>query len=245
MAAPSVEVYPNGEQLAQAAAERIAAIARRACALRGEFTWLLAGGRTPRRAYARLAEPPLANNIDWRGVQVFWGDERCAPPDHVDSNYRLAWESLLSRVPIPTENIHRIAGELPPEEAAQAYHRLLEDRLRAGADLALLGIGEDGHTASLFAGDPALQETVKKAMWVAHSQQQPPLIARVTVTLPLLNAARQVIFLVSGAGKAEMVRRAVHPQASEVDIPAGMIIPTRGEVLWMLDRAAGEQLGGL
>ncbi|MCI0520241.1 MAG: 6-phosphogluconolactonase [Chloroflexi bacterium] len=235
----NVLIYPDGEGLAQAAAEFIAAAARRTCAARGGFTWMLAGGSTPRRVYALLSEPRLADGIDWRRVRVFWGDERCTPPDHAESNYHMAWDELLRHAPIPRANIHRIRGEIAPEAAAEEYDHLLRELLAGGPDLALLGIGEDGHTASLFPGSAALDEREKLAVAVAHSQPPPPLVARVTVTLPALNAARQVLFLVSGAGKAEMVRRALRPRAGEAEIPARLVAPTQGEVIWMVDEAAG------
>src|SRR5881409_3587977 len=157
---PTVTVVPDPDALADAAARLIAEAAADAIEARGRFMWALAGGETPRATYARLALPPFRERVDWRRVWVFFGDERCVPPDHPDSNYRMAHEAMLSKLPIPEPNIHRMRGELPPEQAATEYGQLLKDKFGdGGPDMVLLGMGDDGHTASLFPGTAALNET--------------------------------------------------------------------------------------
>src|SRR3990170_208271 len=163
--APEVVVFPDPERLAEAAAERFARVAAEAVGRAGRFTVALAGGSTPRDLYARLAGEPYRSGVPWREIHVFWGDERCAPPDHPESNYRMAAETLLEHVPIPREQIHRMRGEDPDvERAAGDYEGQLRATFRLGAgqlprlDLVLLGMGADGHTASLFPGSPALRE---------------------------------------------------------------------------------------
>jgi 6-phosphogluconolactonase len=170
-------------------------------------------------------------------VHFFWGDERCVPPNHADSNYRMVAESLLNHVPALAENIHRVQGELAPSQAAEHY----EAELRAffgetpAFDLILLGLGEDGHTASLFPGSPALAESVRWVVAAQHTSPPLPLVSRVTLTFSVFNAARQVLFLVSGAGKAPRlaeIRRGVP------DLPAARIRPASGDLLWLIDQAA-------
>jgi 6-phosphogluconolactonase len=168
-------------------------------------------------------------------VHVFWGDERCVPPDHPDSNYGMASRALLEPVEIPSENVHRILGELPPAEAAVAYRtELLEVLGEEGRfDLILLGLGTDGHTASLFANTTAIEERERGvvAVYVRELTSW-----RVTLTLPVINAARQVVFLVSGAAKAPVLARV---RAGEA-LPAGMVQPEDGRLTWLVDRQAAE-----
>jgi len=226
--------------LADAAAEFFIAQAQAAIQARGQFAAALSGGSTPRAVYQRLAEAPLA----WKNIHLFWGDERCVPPDHPDSNYRMTAESLLTRVHIPPENVHRIQGELSPELAAARY----EQELRAffgnapRFDLILLGLGDDGHTASLFPESPALHERTRWAAAAAHETPPPPLVPRVTLTLPVINAARQIVFLVSGAGKAERLAEVLHVPAESHSLPASMIRPGSGEILWLVDKSAAAHL---
>ena len=195
--------------------------ARDAIAARGLFRLALSGGNTPRAVHAALAR--RGADLAWNRVQITFGDERCVPPDHADSNYRMARETLLDAVAIPPGNIFRIRGEIDPADAAQEY----EDRLAAVAarcgepryihDLVLLGLGEDGHTASLFPGSPALAETVRNVI-PATGPKPPP--QRVTMTFPLLNAARHVGFLVTGAGKHALVEEIA---AGSTAYPAGRV----------------------
>ncbi|HEX7434846.1 MAG TPA: 6-phosphogluconolactonase [Anaerolineaceae bacterium] len=238
---PEIEVVPDSSSLAERAADEFVRLAGEALQIGSRFTVALAGGSTPQRMYTRLA----GAQVDWRGVHVFWGDERCVPPGHADSNYRMADEALLSHVPIPRGNLHRIPGELPVEEAAQDY----EDELRRffsnktpRFDLVLLGLGEDGHTASLFPGSSAILE---KEQWVAavrHSVPPPPLVDRVTLTLPVLNAAAQVLFLVSGADKAERLAQVLDGPSQPDVLPAQAVKPVNGAVRWLVDQAAAAKL---
>ena len=214
------------------AARFILAHARDAIAARGLFRLALSGGNTPRAVHAELAR--LGADLAWNRVQITFGDERCVPPDHADSNFRMARETLLEAVAIPAGNVFRIRGEIAPAAAAQEY----EDKLAAVAarcgepryvhDLVLLGLGEDGHTASLFPGAPALDETARNVI-PATGPKPPP--QRITMTFPLLNAARHVCFLVTGAGKHALVEEIV---AGGSAYPAGRIRPETGAVTWII-----------
>ena len=167
---------------------------------RGRFAVALSGGSTPKRMFEQLAKMVM----DWKHIHLFWVDERCVPPDHPDSNYGMTAEALLNHIEIPGENIHRIHGEQPPEPAALIYEKELRHFFGEQLpvfDLILLGLGSDGHTASLFPGSPALQEKKRWAVEVKHDAPPPPLVDRVTLTIPVLKEAREVIFLVSGNRK--------------------------------------------
>jgi 6-phosphogluconolactonase len=182
--------------------------------------------------------------MPWHQVHLFWGDERCVLPDDPGSNYRLAHETLISQVPIPADNVHRMRGELEPEAAARAYQRVLEDFFcgpRARFDLVLLGLGQDGHTASLFPGSPAMAE-VERLVAPATALYQDRPAQRLTLTLPAINASRQVLFLVRGSAKAQVVQAVVEGPAAH--LPAQRIQPTAGRLTWLLDAAAAGLLGG-
>lgn len=235
----SVSVYESPEELAGAAARDFAAKAAEAVEERGRFAVVLAGGSTPKAAYEILARD-FAETVDWGRVHVFFGDERIVPPDHEDSNYRMAREALLDHVPVG--GVHRMQGELPPDEAASSY----EEELRAffGAegfprfDLIMLGIGGDGHTASLFPETSALEVTDR--LVVAN-----PVLkldtTRITLTAPVLNAARAVNFLVAGEGKAEALREILEGDADPRKYPAKLVRPPGGPA-WMVDLAAASML---
>lgn len=229
---PELAVLPDKEALSHAAAQRFVALADRYTST-GAFGVALSGGSTPRPLYERLAAPPYRDQVSWPQVHLFWGDERCVPPDHAESNYRMACETLLDHVEIPAENIHRVRGELDPARAAQEYRSELERVLGAspGFDLILLGMGDDGHTASLFPGSPALQENERAAVavYAPHLDSW-----RVTLTLPVLNRARHVLFLVSGADKAPALARI---RAGE-PLPAARVCPGQGTLTWLIDEAA-------
>ncbi len=257
-APPKVIVYPDSARLARAAAEHFVEQAARAIRQSGRFSVALAGGSTPKAAYALLASQTYANHLDWEHIHIFWGDERCVPPDHPHSNYRMAWETLLQHVPIPAENIQRMPGELPPEQAVAEYEGALakffngrkgHDRLdhsyppstihvSQSFDLVLLGLGEDGHTASLFPGSPALQVTERWVTVVEHHQPPPPLVDRLSLTLPAINAAAQVTFLVSGADKAARLAQVLSPADVQPPLPAQLVRPASGNLLWLVDTAA-------
>ena len=239
-----VQVYPDPASLAGAAADLILRQMVTTLKQGGRFSLALAGGSTPKAAYALLASPAYAAQVDWSRVHIFFGDERIVPPEHPDSNFNMVRGSLLEHVPIPATNVHRIRGEASPEEAAAEY----EGALRAffpevdwpAFDLALLGMGEDGHVASLFPGAPALEERERWAVAVRHSQPPPPLVDRVSLTLPAINAARQVAVLVAGANKAGRLKQVFsgEPAGSEL-LPAQRVRPSSRGLLWLVDKAAG------
>jgi len=238
-AGPRVEVAPDAEALARLAAAHVAGRAAAAASARGRFSLALAGGSTPRRTYQLLAEPPHREAVPWDRVEVFFGDERCVPPGDPGSNHRMAREALLGRVPIPEGRIHRIRGEAPdPEAAAAEYEEELRAALGPGArlDLVLLGMGSDGHVASLFPGSDALGETSRLVRAVVAPVPPP---RRITLTLPALAAAAEVAFLVAGADKAERVAEVLG--GLDPALPAARVRPAGG-VLWLLDAAAASRL---
>ncbi len=224
------------EDVAGAAAERIAE------AVRAGGHIALSGGSTPRAAHERVSQAEL----DWSKATLWFGDERAVPPEHEHSNYAMAKTSLLDRIDGPQPEVRRIPGELGHEGAARVYEQELHDVFGGHPlpplDLVLLGIGPDAHCASLFPGDPALGE---RRRWVVgvETPGMPPLVSRVTVTLPVLNAAREVLFLISGEDKAEAVRRAFG-DAPDPDAPASLVRPTEGNLTVLLDAPAASRLGG-
>jgi 6-phosphogluconolactonase len=230
-------VFDDAETLARATAEWLCG---RALESGGRFAVNLSGGSTPRRLYECLAAPKIASRFPWSRAHWFWGDERFVPPNHRDSNFGMALDAVLSHVPVPAENIHAIPTQgLSPEEAAAAYEATLKQFYGAQSlvadrplfDVTLLGMGEDGHTASLFPGDIALQETRR---WVVAVTQVKP-EARITLTYPALNSSRDVVFVVTGTDKHDVVARA---QAGDTAYPAAMVKPV-GRLHWVTDRAAG------
>lgn len=205
--------FPDHEELSRAAAKYIEK--------QDLFSLVLSGGNTPKRLYELFAE----SNMPWKRIHLFWGDERCVPPDHPDSNYRLAHSAFISRVPIPPGNVHRIPAEKGPAAAAD-YQRTIERFAGPAFDLVLLGLGADGHTASLFPGDPALEE---KDNLVAHVEQKP--LARITLTLPALNRSRNAAFLVSGGSKREITERILSGAGDSS--PAARVNPME-KLVWFL-----------
>jgi 6-phosphogluconolactonase len=240
----SVTVLPDLPALTRFAADAFMSRASEAIRLRRRFTVALAGGSTPKSLYALLARE--ASELPWQGIHCFWGDERHAPPDLVDSNYRMAQETLLSKVAIASQNIHRIPAELADAElAASRYEQELREFFelrpaqRPRFDLVLLGMGADGHTASLFPGSSALKEQTRlvAAPWVQKFSSH-----RITLTVPVFNQAACVIFLVSGAEKAETLRAVLEETQQPDRWPCRMIQPSQGTLLWLVDRAAGSLL---
>lgn len=243
---PELRIVADEPALHAAAADEVACALVEAAAAHGRASLVLSGGTTPRGVYAALAAGALDRvTVPWDRLHVFWGDERHVPPDHPDSNYRMAREALLSRVPIADAHVHRIAGEDPDPSAAAARYA---DEVRAAIggtdgvprfDVVLLGLGADGHIGSLFPGSPALapDAPLVAANWVEALRSH-----RITMTLPLLNAAGLVIFLVAGAGKAEAVRAVLQPGPSTPWLPARFVRPTSGQLLWLVDRAAAALL---
>jgi 6-phosphogluconolactonase len=229
-------VFEDAETLAQKVAEWLCALAQ---ASDGNFAVCLSGGSTPRRLYEALASPPLASRFPWTCAHWFWGDERFVPHEDRASNYRMVREALLSRVPIPSDNIHPIVTEgLSPDQSAAAYEKTLKgfygaDTLRPGRplfDVTLLGIGEDGHTASLFPGEPTLQETRR---WVVPVNSK-TYGRRITLTYPAIDSSRDVGFLVAGKGKRDILARV---RAGEEAKPAARVRPVGG-LHWFIDRDA-------
>jgi 6-phosphogluconolactonase len=236
-----IRIYGDADELARAAAEHFVSLAVESIWQRGLFAVALSGGSTPRTAYTLLASPKYAKKIDWTRVHLFWGDERCVPPEHPDSNYGLVHEALLKSVSIPEGNIHRMPGEEKPDEAARQYEDLLRGFFSTGScfDLVLLGVGGDGHTASLFPGTKALGAPNR---WVMANYVEPLGEWRLTLTAEVINTAGQVTFLASGEPKAEIVREILLGPRRPEELPAQLIKPPRGCLLWMLDAQAGELL---
>ena len=223
-----IEIFANAQQLAQGAAEYFVARSGEAVAQKGLFTVALSGGSTPKLLYEML----VGEQVPWSKTHFFWSDERHVPPDHPDSNYRMAHEALLSHVPVPEANIHRVHSENPDAaEAASEYEQTL-----LPLDLILLGLGSDGHTASIFPGSEVLHETSRlvAAPWVEKLNTY-----RITMTLPLLNSGASVLFLVSGADKAQIVKEVIEGPKK---YPAQFVQPTNGQLLWMLDKDAAGYL---
>jgi 6-phosphogluconolactonase len=243
---PEIIVFDDAAALAEAAAQAIAECAEAAVAARGRFMVALAGGSTPRATYERLAQPPLRDRMPWDRTWIFFGDERGVTPDHPDSNYRMANEALLSKVPIPVEQIARIRGEAEdPETAATEYGQRLSkvfECKRGGLprfDLILLGMGVDGHTGSLFPGSPVLKEVFRPVAAVHASAASIP--QRFTFTLPVINTAARVMFLVAGGEKAKVLKAVLKEPTSA--LPAALVRPTDGRLTWLLDRAAAALVG--
>ena len=233
-----LRIFDDSAGLCREAAQRILRARQKAVADEGRFALLLSGGQTPRQLYALLGSPEYRDRLDWAGTHLFWGDERAVPLSDPKSNYRMVAETLLSRVSIPEANIHRIRTELPPEEAALSYERELREFF-SGAPrfhLVLLGMGADGHTASLFPGSPALRE--RKRLVVATAQGSMP---RISLTVATLNAAREVLFLVTGAAKAPVLAAALEGPL-DPELPAALVRPASGQVVWLVDRAAAAGL---
>jgi 6-phosphogluconolactonase len=237
-----IQTYPDLEALSRAAAGLFVRQAKDAVQQRGRFGVALSGGTTPRRTYALLAQSPFREQVPWERTHVFWGDERCVAPDDPRSNARLAREALLDRVPVPPRQVHPISCRTSPETAAREYAAVLREYFGAGPasfDLILLGLGENGHTASLFPGDAALDERVR---WTAPVLVADPDLHRVTLTASLLNQAAMVAFLVAGAAKAGMLREVLQGPRDPRRLPAHLINPEKGELYWLVDREAAAQL---
>lgn len=245
-AEPNVFLFDDAESVARGAAARVAELARESIEARGLFTIALSGGNTPRRVYELLASEEFGEGIDWPNVHVFFGDERMVPPDSAESNYRMASEALLSRVPIPPENIHRIDGVGDAAANASAYEsemrELFGDAEWPRLDHILLGMGDDGHTASLFPGTEVLHE---RRLWVAPNWVEKLGAWRVTLTAPVINAARHVTFLVNGKAKAERLREVLKGKRDPSRLPSQLIRPSDGTLEWFVDRAAANSLEGV
>jgi 6-phosphogluconolactonase len=241
--ASNLSVFETPEQLALAAAERFVECASDSHGQRDRFSVALSGGETPRHVYELLANERFSDRVAWSQVHLFWGDERCVPPEHPDSNYRMVYEALISKVQLPADNVHRINGEGNAADNALAY----ENQLRtffAGLkwprfDLVLLGMGEDGHTASLFPNSPALRELSR---WVVPAKNEQLRQERITLTVPVFNQARRIMILVTGKKKAQRLKEVLRPQPGSEQLPVQAIAPIEGMLEWLVDAEAASQL---
>jgi len=241
---PDIRIFDDPTALFRGAADEFATRAISAVQSRGRFTVALAGGSTPKSLYTLLA---TNTSLPWNKIYFFFGDERHVPPDHPESNYRMVREALLSKIPIPAENVFRMPAENPDaSKAAEAYEQTLRNFFNPAPgqfprfDMVLLGMGPDGHTASLFPGIPVLQE---KSHWVVSDWMEKFKTHRITLTLPVLNNAAVVMFLVSGQDKASTLKEVLQGKQPGELFPSKLIKPN-GELIWMVDRAAAAQLSG-
>lgn len=235
-------VYADLESLSRAAAGFFVQQARQAVQAHGRFSVAISGGHTPQHTYELLAQQPFRDRVPWAQAHVFWGDERCVPPDDPRSNERMARRALLDHVPIPPAQIHPIPCTQAPRQAAEEYEALLRDFFAGrppSFDLALLGLGENGHTASLFPGTPVLEE---RERWVAEVHVAEQDVYRVTLTAPLINQAAVVAFLVAGAAKAQVLHEVLEGPSDPHRLPAQLIQPTSGELHWLVDQEASSLL---
>ena len=237
-----IRVYPNLDVLSQAAADFFLKLAEQSIKESGRFTVALSGGSTPQPLYQNLSSKRRQHKLDWGKTHLFWGDERCVPPDHPDSNYRMAREILLSQIEVPERNIHRVPTEMDPRMAAFSY----EERLRAffkdplpQFDLVLLGMGDDGHTASLFPHSAGLNEEER---WFIANFAPERETWRLTLTKNAINAARNIAVLVAGSSKAGMLSKVLEGDYEPAEKPIQLISPTAGKMTWFVDQDAAQGL---
>jgi 6-phosphogluconolactonase len=239
-----ISIYPDINTLSHEAAQFSVRLANEAIVTRGRFTIALSGGSTPKLLYSLLGDEPYRSQIDWTQVDIFWSDERCVPPDDPDSNYFLAQQVLLSKIPIPAGQVHRMPANQPDRDAAsQAYTEEMQRTFGTNGipnfDLIQLGMGPEGHTASLFPHQESLHEQQRLVMPVVVPKPPPP---RLTFTPPLLNAARYILFLITGADKADALQAVLEGEYQPDEYPAQIVRPNNGEVIWMLDNAVAAKL---
>lgn len=239
-----IAIYPDLDTISHQAAAYIVRIAREAIVIRGRFTLALSGGNTPKKLYSLLATEPYSSQIDWQLVDIFWSDERCVPPDDPESNYRMAQEVMLSHLSIPVAQVHRMPADRPDRDAASLdYTRDMQRVFGANGipefDLLQLGMGPEGHTASLFPHQPSLHETQRLVMPVSVPKPPPD---RLTFTPPILNAARNVLFLVTGADKVNALHAVIEGLPNPDEYPAQIVRPPNGEVTWMVDSAIAQKI---
>ena len=234
MTGRTINISKSIEDLSRKAAELFTVEAGTAIAARGVFSVALSGGSTPAPFYSLLSSEYYRARIDWKRIHFFWTDERCVAKDHPDSNFGMAFNMLLSKVPVPDANIHRIPGELDPEEAASAYDRDLRTFFGNGTlprfDLVYLGVGTDGHTASIFPGEKPVSDISETAVPVYVEKLGSH---RISLTIPVLNNAAAVVFLVTGKSKAGIVRDII--EVKKPELPAAWVIPANGKSIWLLD----------
>jgi 6-phosphogluconolactonase len=236
MSKPTIQVVADANAIAAAAAEKIIELADVAISQRGGFSIALSGGSTPKTLFQLLATDSYIKRIDWKNWQIYFGDERCVPPTHADSNFRMASEALLDHVPIQPDHIHRMKGEIEPQQVAIEYGQVLKQNFGdGGLDVILLGMGDDGHTASLFPHTAALNEMNHRC--VANYVEKLG-VWRITMTAPFINRSRQVIIMVSGAAKAQRIEQVLLGPIDPQSLPIQMIAPFDGGLLWIMDVAA-------
>ena len=239
---PEIVVLPAKDDVARRGAEEFVAAAGEAVQSRGRFTVALSGGSTPAGMYWLLAAEPFRSQVQWDRVQFFWSDERCVPPDHSDSNYGTAERELLSLLGVPESNVHRMRGEQDPETAAAEYEaevRAVVDGDPPAFDLIYLGMGDDGHTASLFPHTRALHVTDRL---VAANYVEKLSANRLTFTSTLINAARQVMLMVTGEGKAQALKAVLEGERDPETYPSQLVAPTNGRLVWLVDEPAARLL---
>jgi 6-phosphogluconolactonase len=241
MSEPKIQVHPDTAAIVNDVADRIFQAARSASAAGQMLSIFLSGGSTPKALHQLLASEPYRSGIDWRSVELYFGDERCVPPDSDLSNYKMAYETLIRHVPIPPQNVHRMKGEIDPQQSAREYGQLLQEKfLDDGPDILLLGMGDDGHTASLFPGTTALLEQKHRcvANHVLYDYIPPGTSWRITLTYPFINRSQSVFILVTGKGKASRVEQVLVGNSDPSRLPIQGVIPATGQVTWFLDAAA-------
>ena len=245
---PEIRTCPDTETLALTAAEHFVGLALTAISARGQFSVSLSGGSTPRPFYRLLAGNEFTHSLDWGRIHLFFGDERCVPKDDPDSNYRMVRESLLDHIPIPPENVYRIQGENEAGAAASEYEKTLRAHswpatghgdTETSFDLVLLGMGTDGHTASLFPGTGVIHE---RRYWVVAYYVDKLESWRVTLTPEMINKAAQVTFIVSGNEKAEPLKQVLQGPYQPDLLPSQIVKPVHGDLLWLLDSGAASRL---
>jgi 6-phosphogluconolactonase len=256
-----IVIAPNRTALARTAAEQFVTLARQCISAQGRFSVALSGGSTPRDLFTLLATPEFAAQIDWEHVHLFWGDERAVSPNDPSSNFKMTNDTLISHVPIPLPNVHRMKGELPANDAAKEYEAELREFFQPQRtqrkeisssmlsvssvasyprfDLILLGLGANGHTASLFPHTQVLHETQR---WVAAEYIDEVKMNRITLTAPVINAASNILWLVAGADKAQTVYDVLHGAYRPEELPAQLIKPTSGTMMWLFDQEASKQV---
>jgi len=242
MARPTIRTFLSADHLALGAAQEFIRIVNSAIEAPGMCGVALSGGETPRRMYSRLAKAPFSHAVDWSKVHLFFGDERTVPPTDHTSNFGMVDLELLSHIDIPYGNVHRMVGEIDPQEAARRYEREIEKAFgqkEVRFDLVLLGLGEDAHVASLFPRTDSLveEESLVCSVYVPQLESW-----RISLTLRTINSARRVVFLVAGSKKAAVLERVLNAQKPTKDLPATLVMPKEGTLLWMVDQDAAANI---
>lgn len=241
MSEPKIQVLPTPEHVVAAVADRIVDLAAQSAAAGNMFSLFLSGGSTPKALFQLLASDAYRSLIDWKAVEFYFGDERCVPPDSELSNYKMAYDTLISKVPIPPDNVYRMKGEIDPQQAAKDYGQMLKENFQdAGPDVLLLGMGDDGHTASLFPKTEALTEANHRcvANHVPYDYIPPGTSWRITLTYPFINRSSHVFILVTGASKAKRISEVLEGDEDLTRFPIQGVRPDHGTVTWWLDAAA-------